>query len=77
MTEKVDKWLREARRYAKHIWCYEDLIDDHLDVSIEAALGGQDVYEFVEWLGDKYDLGRADQNWGINQNAHFNKEFSS
>lgn len=77
MDEKIEKWLREARRYARHIWCYEELIDDHGGVSLEAARAGQDVYEFVEWLGEKYDLTRADRDWGVHQNVEFNKEITS
>ena len=68
-----EKWMAEARRYAKHIWCYEDLIDDHLDTTLNACYAGEDPYVFVEWLGEKYGLARADQDWGINSRNSFHK----
>jgi hypothetical protein len=69
-------WMREARRYAKHIWCYEDLIDDHPESTEAAFNAGLDVYSYVEDLGDKYDLDRADQNWGINSDTLFEKKIT-
>lgn len=69
-----ERWMSEARRYAGHIFCYPDLIDDHIDVSVEACLAGQEVYEFVEWLGEHYDLERVDQGWGIHAGVSFARE---
>jgi hypothetical protein len=73
MTPSTEAWLAEARRYAHHIYCYEGLIDDHGERAEAAAMAGEDVYEFVEAIGERYDLDRADQNWGIHQNVPFEK----
>ena len=69
-----EKWMHEARRYSLHIWCYEDLIEDHMDTTLAAFDAGQDVYEFVEQLGDDYGLMRADQDWGINSGRRFDRK---
>jgi hypothetical protein len=68
-----DKWLKEARRYSTHIWCYADLVDDHPERTDAAFEAGQDVYDYVEQLGERYDLDRADQNWGIHSDMVFVK----
>jgi hypothetical protein len=74
-----DEWIAEARRYADHIWCYPQLIDDFPEaVEISFTLG-ENPYSFVEYLGEKYDLDRADRHWGINSDKEFDKkpEFTS
>src|SRR4029077_20755059 len=63
MTPSTEAWLAEARRYAFHIYCYAELIDDHGERSEAAAMAGENVYEFVEALGERYGLDRTDQNW--------------
>jgi hypothetical protein len=69
-----DKWMKEARRYSLHIWCYEDLVDDHPEATEASFNAGVDVYEFVEELGDKYGLDRVDLHWGIHSDRLFVKE---
>lgn len=66
-------WYREARRYAKHIWCYEDLIDDHEASTTASFEAGVDPYDYVENLGNEYDLDRCDTSWGINSDKRFTK----
>jgi len=73
MQQSREQWLREARRYAYHIYCYEELVDDCIHLFEAAYDLGTDVYEFVEYMGDKYDLDRADQSWGIHQGVAFEK----
>lgn len=73
MNERTEKWLREARRYAYFLYCHSELIDEHPELVAAAVSDGKDVYEFVEWLGDKYDLDRVDRNWGLHDGAKFEK----
>lgn len=71
MDEK--QWRREAKRYSLHIWMYEDLIDDHPEATEAAFASGENPYDFVERLGDKYGLDRVDQDWGFNAGKKFSK----
>jgi hypothetical protein len=71
MTE--EQWRKEAKRYSFHRYCYADLIDD-FEVSTKQAFSqGENPYDYVDYLGDKYDLDRCDINWGIHQNQTFEK----
>lgn len=72
---KRDLWIIEARRYAGHIWCYEGLVDDFPESASEAFERGDDPYEYVLAFGERYDLDRADQNWGINSGVTFEKRW--
>jgi len=68
------KWLKEARRWAKHAYCYEQMIDEFIDWFEQAHKMDFDPYDAVDSFATKHDLDRADQNWGINQGVQFNKE---
>ena len=72
-----DKWTREARRWARHAYCYEGLIDDFPEFFEAARTAGDDPYEAVDRIAARYDLDRADQNWGIHQNVPFVKELGA
>jgi len=69
----IDEWMREARRYARHRYCYEQMIEDSGEDAMKAFFVAMSPYEFVEYVGDKFALDRADQNWGINDGAEFKK----
>jgi hypothetical protein len=69
-----EKWVREARRWAKHAYSYEAMLDDIPEFFEAAFAHGDDPYETVDRFAVKYDLERADQNWGTNQNVPFEKE---
>lgn len=73
LIHSTEVWLAEARRYAHHIYCYEGLVDEEPELFKRAALDGFDVYKFVQGIGEKHDLDRADQNWGIHQNVPFER----
>ena len=73
MKRDIKEWMKEARRYSLHIYMYADLVDDHPESTAAAYTDGQDVYEYVEWLGEKYGLDRVDQGWGFNANQTFTK----
>jgi len=72
---EIAKWMDEARRYSQHIWCYDVVADVH-EAARENAKLGSNVYQFVEWAGEKVDLDRADQDWGINTGKVFMKVFA-
>lgn len=67
-------WLKEARRWAKHAYCYEGMVDEFIDYFEVANCEGVNPYDAVDAFATKHDLDRADQNWGINQGVQFNKE---
>jgi hypothetical protein len=71
----LEQWLAEGRRYASHIWCYPGMIDEFPDDAKAAYERGDGCYAYVESFGERYALDRADQNWGINQNVPFEKQF--
>lgn len=74
MDDKVS-WLAEARRYAKHAYCYENMVHDFA----EDFTGEGSPYDAVDAIGEKYDLDRADDKgtWGINSNAKFVKRWTA
>ena len=73
MKQNIKTWMAEARRYSAHIWGYDGLIDDHPELTAAACMEWQNPYEFVLWLGEKYDLTRADQDWGLNSDKPFTR----
>lgn len=68
-----DTWRREACRYSLHIWGYDGLLDDHPEATAAAYAANQNPYDFVEELGEKYDLDRVDIGWGANAGEKFVK----
>jgi hypothetical protein len=52
----LEQWMKEARRAAKHLWCYEGLVDDaEMDFTARYERG-DDPYDAVKEVGEKYDL---------------------
>jgi len=72
--DKRFSWMAEAKRYAAHIWCFEGLIDEHQERADAAFAAGEDVYQFVQELGEAYDLQRADQDWQANYGKPFTRK---
>jgi hypothetical protein len=72
MSDKVS-WLAEARRYAKHAYCYENMVHDFA----EDFDGEGDPYEAVDRLAERFDLERADDKatWGINSHVKFERRW--
>ena len=66
-----DKWLREARRWAKHAYCYEGMIDEFPEHFDDALARGIDPYEAVDCFAEGCDLDRADGFYGINSGQKF------
>jgi hypothetical protein len=76
-TKKMtkDKWMTEARRYAKHAFCYEGMVDEypeHFEDQFED--GSVDPYEAVDEFAENVGLDRADGFYGINSGTKFVKE---
>lgn len=71
-----EKWLREARRYAKHAYCYEGMVDEFPEEFEAPFAAGISPYDAVDNFGDAADLDRADSmaTWGINAGKTFVKE---
>jgi hypothetical protein len=69
-----DKWLREAKRWAKHAYCYEGMVDEFPE-HFERFYGSCDPYEAVNCFATDYGLERADSmaTWGINAGKKFVK----
>jgi hypothetical protein len=70
-----EDYLDEGRRYAEHRYCYGELVDDHAARMESCFDAGISVYEAVDDLGDKYDLDRADTDFGINAGKVFVRNF--
>lgn len=51
-----DCWMDKARSAAKTLWAYPELLDDHAERVAAAKASGENPKEFVQWLGEKYDL---------------------
>lgn len=51
-----EQFVAECRIEADRQWCYGDLVPDHPERVEEAMKAGEDPAEFIEWLGEKYDL---------------------
>ena len=68
-----DKWLREAKRWAQHAYCYEGMVDEFPE-HFEREFGqGFDPYESVDLFANDAGLDRADGFYGINSNKSFVK----
>jgi hypothetical protein len=70
-----DKWMTEAKRWAKHAYCYEGMVDEFPEEFASAFLAGDDPYEAVDGFASASDLDRADGFYGINSNKKFVKEW--
>lgn len=51
-----ERWMNEARTAAHRLYCYRDLVDEHIDKAERAYAAGETATEFVQWFGEKYDL---------------------
>lgn len=62
----LEPWLALCRRYAKHRYCYEELVDDCMDLFLSLYSAGEHVQDAVDYVGGKYDLTTTDQwdGWG-------------
>lgn len=71
-----DKWLREARRWAKHAYCYEGMPDEFPEHFDQAFAEGAEPYGAVDGFAEAYDLDRADSmaTWGVNAGVAFVRE---
>jgi hypothetical protein len=56
-----DEFVNSCRHEASTLWAYADLVSDHEDRFHHAFASNEDPKEFVLWLGEKYDLTRADR----------------
>ena len=56
-----DEFFAECGRWAAKLWAYSELVQDHEDRMEYAFASGGDPKEFILWLGEKYDLPRADR----------------
>ncbi|MFD2260596.1 hypothetical protein, partial [Chelativorans composti] len=45
-----------SRAAADRLYCYRDLVDEHIDKAERAYAAGETATEFVQWFGEKYDL---------------------
>ena len=68
-----DKWLKEARRWAKHAYCYEGMVDEFPSWFDSAYEEEQGPYDAVDAFGESYGLERADGFYGINSDKTFHK----
>jgi len=68
-----DKWLAEARRWAKHAYCYEGMVDEFPDWFGKSFQIKLDPYEAVDAFSDMSDLDRCDGFYGINSDKTFHK----
>src|SRR5262245_29612075 len=66
-------WMREARRYADYRYCYPQLLDDLPEMAADACKAGENPYDYVDRVADKYDLDDATANWGIHTGHDFVK----
>lgn len=56
---RAHKWLGEARRWAKHLYCYEEMIDDDLTFFHSCYEADDDPADAVEKFAGKYGLVRC------------------
>lgn len=66
-----DKWLREAKRWAKHAYCYEGMVDEfpeHFDRLFEQNAS---PYDAVDFFASDCELDRVDGFYGINSGKAF------
>lgn len=59
-----EQWMKEARRAAKHFWCYEELVDDAAEDLERAFAGGDDPYDAIKAIGKELDLHEFGPAWG-------------
>lgn len=76
MTDN-EKWLREARRYAKHAYCYEGMVDEFPGHFADEFACQANPYDAVDSFAQEYDLDRADGFYGINSRKKFVKEWTA
>lgn len=55
-TPTPEQFVAECRIEADKQWCYSDLVSDHPEHVEQAMKADEDPAEFIEWLGQKYDL---------------------
>ena len=72
MTE--EQWMKEARRWAKHAYCYEGMVDEFPEFFAALYRSNSDPYESVTCFANNHDLDRADGFYGINSHVEFKKE---
>lgn len=72
MTE--EKFMAEAKRYAKHAFCYEGMVDEYPDFFVQAWESDLNPYDTVDNFAEIGSLDRADGFYGINSNVEFVKE---
>ena len=53
------KWIAEAKRWAKHLYAYEEMIDDGLEFFHERYKAGDDPADAVEKFAGQYGVVRA------------------
>lgn len=66
-----DKWMREARRYAEHVYCYAGMVAEFPDDFDRAFSAGEQPYDAVDAFGDRVGLERCDQFYGVNSGKEF------
>jgi hypothetical protein len=54
-------FVQDCRLEAARLWAYADLVSDHEDRFHHAFASNEEPENFVLWLGEKYDLTRADR----------------
>jgi hypothetical protein len=74
MTMDKEKWTKEARRWARHAYCYAEMVEEFPTWFDSAFEAGQDPYDAVDAFGDSCSLERADGFYGINSDKVFVKE---
>lgn len=52
----IINWLIEAKRWAKHAYCYEDMVADFPEYFQQQYGQGTNPYDAVEIFADMYDL---------------------
>jgi len=63
MNLNFEEYLDECHSEGKRQWCYAELVEDHIGRARQAFDLGENAADFIEWLGEKYDLTPADA-WG-------------
>jgi hypothetical protein len=58
----IKAYRHACRIEANKQWCYAGLVDDHPERLLQAHELGESPASFIKWLGEKYDLIRA-EDW--------------
>lgn len=49
-------WLFEAEDVAEYLWCYRDLVEDHVETLEQDYKDGKDPWDAIKELGEGLEL---------------------